>query len=128
MTSKITFAQDQKTNFTDFIIGSWTCDVEVSLKHQQKQLKKPLPENLKQQIRDQLTGTKILIKEDVIEVLLLGKETKLSYKKYEIGPNYIKIKVDFPLWSTEKRTLIYQNDRLFVREASKTYLILVKEK
>ena len=125
--SQLTFAQDKKETFSEFILGRWKCDVEAALKEQQKNLKKELPENLKQQIRDQLTETIVIIKKDSFEVLLMGKENKLTYEVLEIGPNYQKMKVTFPLGAVENRTFIYENDHLYIREGEKNYMILVKE-
>ena len=124
---QLTFAQDKKETFSEFILGRWKMDVEAAIKEQQKNLKKEMPDHLKQQIRDHLSETSVIIKKDVIEVLLMGEDKKLKYEVKEVGSNYIKVKINYDLGAVENRTFIYENDRLYVREGKKNYMILVKE-
>ncbi|WDE98020.1 hypothetical protein PQO03_19555 [Lentisphaera profundi] len=119
-------AETKKQNFSDFILGRWTFDIPNSIKEQEKTLKKALPEKLKNQIKEQLEGSIVIIKKNEIEVLLIASEKKLKYTVDEVGPNYIKTSITYPLGAVEKRTFIYEKESLYIREGSKNYMILKK--
>lgn len=120
------YAEDAKPSFSEFILGKWEFDIPNAIKEQEKGLKKELPEKLKNQIRTQLEGSTVIIKKDEIEVLLIASEKKLKYTVKEVGPNYIKTSITYPLGGVENRTFIYENDRLYIREGKKNYMILKK--
>ena len=120
------YAEDAKPSFSEFILGKWEFDIPNAIKEQEKGLKKELPEKLKDQIRTQLEGSTVIIKKDEIEVLLIASEKKLKYTVKEVGPNYIKTSITYPLGGVENRTFIYENDRLYIREGKKNYMILKK--
>ncbi|MDD7983478.1 hypothetical protein PQO01_00755 [Lentisphaera marina] len=120
------YADSTKQSFQEFILGRWEFDVPNAIKEQEKNLKKELPEKLKNQVKEQLEGSIVIIKKDEIEVLLISSEKKLKYTVKEVGPNYIKTSITYPLGGVENRTFIYENDLLYVREGDKNYMILKK--
>ena len=119
-------AEEAKPSFSEFILGKWEFDIPNAIKEQEKGLKKELPEKLKDQVRTQLEGAIVIIKKDEIEVLLIASEKKLKCTVKEVGPNYIKTTITYPLGGVENRTFIYENNLLYVREGKKNYMILKK--
>ncbi len=116
----------EKPSFQEFVLGKWKMNIEAGLKEQEKNIPGGISEELREQVIQNLSNTKVTITKTQLIILTDTKEIKLDYKTIEVGPNSLKIRVHYQLGGIEDRILTYENDSLVIREGDRTLMFLSK--